>query len=217
MPLVASEKNVDACVVSSLFEKRVSRVHRQSLAPAAADFEDQRVVPRVAVAALELDGRERGVDARRAGGDERPAVGGGAGRLRQVDVAAAEQVLAARSGVADRDRRPPPDLLLHVDVVDVHARVLEVELHRPHRDRAGAIERRIRERRIDDDRPRRERRVGHRHDQVLVIVGVEVEPVAAAHRGAAVAERIPREAERAATGSCRSGSRRAGRRPAPTR
>ena len=88
----------------------------------------------------------------------------------------------------------PPDLLLHVGVVDVHARVVQIVLHRPHRDRAGAIERRVGERRIGDDRPRRERRIGHRHDQVLVVVGVEVEPVAAAHGGAAVAEDVPREA-----------------------
>ena len=155
--------------------------------------------------------------ARRSGGDERPAVGGGAGRLRQVDVAAAQQVHAARAGVADGDRGAAPDLLLHVGVVDVHARVVQVVLHRPHRDGAGAIERRVGERRVGDDRPRRERRIGHRHDQVLVVVGVEVEPVAAAHGGAAVAEDVPREAQRAATGWCRSGSRRADRRPAPTR
>ena len=105
-----------------------------------------------------------------------------------------QQVRAARSRIADRDRRLPPQLALHVDVADVHARCLDVELHRPHRDRARAIERRARERRVDDDRTRRERRVRHGDDQVLVVVGVEVEPVAAAHGGAAVAEDVPREA-----------------------
>ena len=102
-------------------------------------------------------------------------------------------MLPARTGIADVIASP--ELLLHVGVVDVHARVVEIPLDRPHRDRAGAVERRLRERRIDDDRPRCGRRVGHRDDQVLVVVGVEVEPVAAAHRGAAGAERIPREAD----------------------
>ena len=58
VPLVASEKNVDACVVSSVFDSVYDDWNDEAAAPAAAQVDDQRVVPGVAVAALQLDRRE---------------------------------------------------------------------------------------------------------------------------------------------------------------
>ncbi len=103
-------------------------------------------------------------------------------------------MLAPRAGVAQRHRRPSPHFTLDVHVEHVHARQFQVPLDRTDGDRPGAVEGRARERRIDEHRTRCRRRVRHRHDQVLVAVGVEVEPVAASHGSAAVAEDVPREA-----------------------
>ena len=115
VPLVASEKNVEACVVSSLFEN-VGRLRREPLAPAAAHL-GGRVMPE-SPSLLFSSMVENAVDPRRAGGDEGPAVRGRAGRLRQVDVAAARSACRA-AGVADGNRGASPDFLLHVGVVDV--------------------------------------------------------------------------------------------------
>ena len=124
-----------------------------------------------------------------AGGNEHRPVGL-SHRPGGVHVAAPEQVAAARSGVADRQRRAPPELALDVGVEHVDPRIVEIVLHRPHRDRSSAGEVRGREGRVDDHRPRRERRIGDRDDQVLMVVRVEVEPVASAKRGGAVAEDV---------------------------
>ena len=80
-----------------------------------------------------------------------------------------------------------------VEVEHVHARPFDVVLHRPDRDRTGAVERRIRERRVGDHGSRRRRRIRHGDDQVLVTVGVVVQPVSAAERRTAVAKNVPRE------------------------
>src|SRR3712207_699544 len=151
------------------------------LIPTLAHFENHRVVPGVAVAALEFDGREGRVHARRTRGEEGRAVGTYDGRG-DVHVVAAQEVYAARTCVADGNDRLPRQFALKVQVVDVQIRVIEIELNGTDGVGESARERRDGERRTTgrrgreaDGDARRGGRVRHRHDQVLLVVRVEVD------------------------------------------
>src|SRR3712207_7908081 len=63
---------------------------------------------------------------------------------------------AARARVADGDDRVEPEFALHVQVPDLHVRVVEVELHGADRERAGEVG--DGERGVVDDGARRGRR-----------------------------------------------------------
>ena len=69
---------------------------------------------------------------------------------------------------------------LQIEVVDVVRRILQIPFNRADGVGDATVERRIRERRIGDHRARCGRQVGHRHDQVLLVVGVEIPAVPAA-------------------------------------
>ncbi len=104
VPFVASEKNVDACVVSSLLENVYDDWNAKPAARRRRTSTMSALYQRLAVAALQFDRGKGGVLARCAGGDEERSVGQ-RHRQGEVDVAAAQQVFTAGSGVADSQRR----------------------------------------------------------------------------------------------------------------
>ena len=103
VPLVASEKNVDACVVSSLLEKvyddwkakPAARRRRTSTMSALYQDSPSLLLSSMVEKAVFCRGVPAGMNSVPSG-----SVTGSA----SVDVAAAQQVLAARAGVADRQR-----------------------------------------------------------------------------------------------------------------
>src|SRR5688572_24365776 len=88
-----------------------------------------------------------------------------------------------------------PDLSLQAQVVDVDIRILDVEFNRANRIAYAALKRRVRKRRIVDDDARCGRRIGYRNDEILLIVGVEIDSVTTAQTGSAITEEVPRKAQ----------------------
>ena len=190
VPLVESEKNVDAWVVSMLRENVYDDCAENPLLNRLRSVEDHGVVPRIAVAALELDCRKRSVGPRPAGGIERRTVGADVGNG-QIHVARAQQVNASRAGVTQCDHGVPPEFPLNVHVPNLRVGVIQIELDRPYRERA--VEIRNWKSRVVNHWPRGCRRICHGDDQVLLVVGIEVNAVAAAHTRATVSKDVPGE------------------------
>ena len=193
VPLVASEKNVDACVVSIGPRPGVRRLHRQAAAATAGAARRParctRSRRRCSSARWSRScGLGRGVPA---AGKSSRAVG------LQRSASARSRRRCATDGCRATPRSRPSRrsspaaaaaaLTFHTCMRGFSRSHCtgRIELPTP-RSNGG-----VGKRRIGDDDARRRRRVGHRDDQVLLVVGVEVQAVAAAQRGRAVAEDIP--------------------------
>ena len=100
-----------------------------------------------------------------------------------------------RTSVANCDHRIEPKLPLDVQVIGVQVRVFQVPLNGSHSRNYGRGKGGIWKRRIRQHRARSCRRIRHSHNQVLLIVRVEVNPVAATQGRFAIAENVPGETD----------------------
>ncbi len=213
--VVESEKNVEFCVVSSAFDHvyddcscrpRLQRLRTSMI---------ERLVP----------GSRRRSTSLRSPRNCGSAAGGPSDRTacrRRASSASARSRSELRQrcrprdpAVAEHHHPVRQQLLLDVHVPHVHARHT--------RRRTGSAAPRCRRARSNGGTgnvglamtdARRRRRIRDRDDQVLLVVGVVVQAVAAPHRRAAAADHVPGRAEPRRPASRRD-SRRAGRRSAP--
>ena len=119
---------------------------------------------------------------------------------REVRVAQPNEVPAARSDIARHDVPVVAERALHAGVELHDVRRLQIAVHRLQlRADVGVgveVGDDVRERRVDDRRARRERRVEAAGEEVVLRQDLIVEDAeAGAHGGLAVAERIPDEPE----------------------
>ena len=142
MPFVASEKNVEACVVSSLLRPGVGRLEREAARRLRRSSTIRALYQRIAVAALQLDRCRSWVRARQAGG-KNSVPSAVRQRRGDVGVGVSEQMFAARPGVPDRGDDVADSSRCTLTFHTCTRGFLEIPLDRPDRVGDAALERRF--------------------------------------------------------------------------
>src|SRR6266496_923309 len=156
----------------------IRRLEFEPATPPFANLNDHCIVPGVSVALFQL---YRGESCIRPWSVSRVEVAPvrKSSRRRYVDVGVPQKMNAPRTCITDCHKRIPPQLTLEVEIVYVYVRILQVPLHRADcvPDPAlelwdGKTQGQCRAAINYDSRGRR--RIGYRHDKILLIVGIEI-------------------------------------------